>query len=707
LGGYQGHSQVGGSGAGGSILLKAQTATLGTAQITAAGGAGNNPGSIGRIHLDYYTSYTGTTTPTLDATQDNNLVTTTTYQLRLAVSSNGSNSETLVKEFTPLTSTWQEVGVSWVASTSTATFYLNAVNLGTRIGTYTAIHDNASQFFVGCNKNGAGSAANFYNGLIDELRVFSATRSDSDFINGLQQQIAVNATGLVSYDKFNGDVTDATSNANNLTASGSPTYSSSVPFPSPTTRQDIDQTATTTGDTYTLTVAISESATNRLTFTPDRDPQKSIAVYIDTVGTGDWTLTVHDSNNNLIDSKTVANALLHTGMYEFIFSTVWRPLTNFTNNYHFHLTSTVADGKVKTTSNNNLETVTYTTYYQFLVEDPDWHPMARFLNFWVVGNERYVGKYEATLYEPNKLVFGAGWRVRCFGYWQEYLAIGCMKGTNIYDFDQGRVYFWDGYSPTFNFYVDVPEGGVNALLGTRGQLYIWAGWHADLLVYEGGSSAKKLKEVPLLNPSEYAEVFPQAVAMWQANPRYGLCGGSNSGDIVKAVYTWGSKNYNYPDTLTCDYPISTGNYSDSVKIGMIYPFNKDLLVSWQDNTAYGVDYISVDNPPYPTAMIQMMVYDLDVSYKQKEATQLVATCDPLRTGESINVRYMNEETDTGWNINSDSPAVGDITIRKLVSNGRYFHMNIAVDLSTTGSTSPTLKSLVLESNDNASEDRIG
>jgi len=73
----------GGGGSGGSVLIKAQTATLGTNLITAAGGSGGTGlkgngaslgnagnGSVGRIHLDYKTSYTGTTTPTLDSTQD-------------------------------------------------------------------------------------------------------------------------------------------------------------------------------------------------------------------------------------------------------------------------------------------------------------------------------------------------------------------------------------------------------------------------------------------------------------------------------------------------------------------------------------------------------------------------------------------------------------------------------------------------------------
>jgi hypothetical protein len=76
----------GGGGSGGACLLKAQVATLGTTKITAAGGnggatggnsayqqAGGN-GSSGRIHLDYLTSYTGTTTPSIDVRQDTSLV---------------------------------------------------------------------------------------------------------------------------------------------------------------------------------------------------------------------------------------------------------------------------------------------------------------------------------------------------------------------------------------------------------------------------------------------------------------------------------------------------------------------------------------------------------------------------------------------------------------------------------------------------------
>ncbi len=78
----------GGGGAGGSVLITTQIGTLGTALITAtagAGGAGGNSaqnggnggaGSTGRVHMNYLTSYTGTTSPTIDVAIDSTLTDT-------------------------------------------------------------------------------------------------------------------------------------------------------------------------------------------------------------------------------------------------------------------------------------------------------------------------------------------------------------------------------------------------------------------------------------------------------------------------------------------------------------------------------------------------------------------------------------------------------------------------------------------------------
>jgi hypothetical protein len=69
-----------GGGAGGSIIIKCQGATIGTNKILASAGAGGTTGqgyggdgAVGRIHVDYSDTVSGTTTPTLDSTQDTTL----------------------------------------------------------------------------------------------------------------------------------------------------------------------------------------------------------------------------------------------------------------------------------------------------------------------------------------------------------------------------------------------------------------------------------------------------------------------------------------------------------------------------------------------------------------------------------------------------------------------------------------------------------
>lgn len=697
-------------GAGGSILFNVQTATLGTLLVTSGAGTTTTgsvgPGGqsgVGRIAINYYTSYTGTTTPTANSVQDNTLANNLVYQLRLSLSSTGLNSENLSYEASLATDTWQQVGVSWKASTSTATFFLNATTLGTRSGAFTAIHDNASTFQIGMSKSGAGAAEKFYDGLMDEVRLFAGERTESDMLYGLYQQIAVNTSNLNAYYKLNGDYTDATANANTLTASGSPVFVSDVPFASPTTRLDIDQTDITSSQTYAVPTAISETSTNRKTFTPTKDPQKSIQFNVANIGTGTWTVVIHDVQNNLIATVSVLTANMHTGNYEFVFDEVWSPLTNFTQEYHAHVICASGSPTIVSGTSNDMTTAAYTTFYQFLVENDAWHPMIRFLNFWVVGNGRYINKYEAPLYTPNLLTFQAGLNVRCFGYWREYLAIGVTKGNTVYEFDYGRIYFWDGSAPTFNFYIDVPEGGINSMLGSRGRLYIWAGYKNQLLVYEGGDSAQKIKDMRYIEPEAYSEIFPQASCMWQSLIRYGVAGGGNSEDVQKGVYTFGSTNLRYPEVLTYDYPISTGNIDGTeVKVGVVTVVNQKLLIGWKDGTGYGVDYVANDNPPFASSYIQFLIEDLGAAWKEKESLEVAAYFSALETGEAVALSYAIDGSST-FTPNADTTSVGEHETRQMISQ-RNFEFQIRASL-TSDTTAPSLKAVVATINDNVSEGR--
>lgn len=473
----------GGSGAGGSVLLKSQVATLGTALITATGGSPRSTtptqtggaGGTGRVALAYYTSYTGTTSPTLNVTQDNGLGSADGTALRFYVSADGTAAETYTQNIDDPTGQWNRFSVAWDASASTAYFYQNGNLLGTKVGALTAIHNNTSIFGLATFVSSGSANTDFYDGLMDDVRVWSDLRTATE-ISFYNTEVLTGSEGnLVAYYKCDSDVTDSqTAGLNDLTANNTPTYSTDIPFSGVTTRSDQDVAIAGSGQTYTLTTALNEGATHRQTFTPTKEPLKSVAFNLATVSTGNITVMVHDELNRELTSVTVAAANQIAGVYEFMFASSSRPILNA--DYHVHVYSTVADGTIVTGTTADLETAYFRSYFQILVSD-EYHPMEQFTNFLLIGNERYVAKLEAgSVYDPHRLTLPSGYRVRCFALWHDYIAIGTWRGTDVTDIDSAKILFWDGTSDTYVEPLDVPQGAINSMFGRQGKLLISAGY---------------------------------------------------------------------------------------------------------------------------------------------------------------------------------------------------------------------------------------
>lgn len=700
---------AGGGGAGGSILMRVQTATLGTmTAIGGNGGGGNVPpsgnGGAGRIHIDYLTSYSGTTTPTIDATQDNTLVTTTTYQLRLSLSSNGTNEEFLTKNAPITLDEWNHAAFSWDASEATVEFMYNGSSLGSSFGSFTSIYNGTAVYAIGADFNSSGAARNFLDAKVDESRLWNVERSVAQVFANKDVELLGNEAGLIAYHSYDDSLSDSSANGHNLTHSSSAVYSTDVPFSAPTTRLDIDQEDTSTGQTYALGTSIDEGASHRQTFAPNRDPQKSISINIADLGdNGDWTLTVHDALNRVVATKTVARANLPTsGVYEFVFDSTWRPVLGA--NYHFHLTVSSATGSpaVVSGTTNNLETAQFKSYYQFLVTDVEWHPLMHYANLLVIGNERYLAVWNASSFNPHRLKFPSGHRVRAFGVWNGYLAIGCMLGATISETEQGRIFFWDGFSDTYNDFIDVPEGGINAMLGSVGELHFIAGYQGDYLVYNGGRKARKKKRLPKITSAKEIEVYPGAMTMWQALMRIGVAGGGDSDVVEKGVYTRGSLNELYPESFSYDYPISTGNRLSTVKVGMTAAVGKKLLIGWQDGVAYGVDVVDPAGAPYPTARIELLIDDQGGVWKEKILSTIRADVLPMETGESVTIQYKLDR-DTWENMDTTENEDRSVVRGASINGSRHREYQLAIDLNTSVSTAPSLLALTPEEDLNTEE----
>lgn len=130
---------------------------------------------------------------------------------------------------------WVHGAISVDVSAKTGTFYKNGSSVATSYvsGTDTAIHDNASNFTIGCIDS-LSTARLFFDGKIDEVRLWDDIRTAQEISDNYQNEIARNEAGLVGYWKFNEgtgtSVIDSSTNSTTLTLVNTPAWSTDVPF---------------------------------------------------------------------------------------------------------------------------------------------------------------------------------------------------------------------------------------------------------------------------------------------------------------------------------------------------------------------------------------------------------------------------------------------------------------------------------------------
>jgi len=582
---------------------------------------------------------------------------------------------------------WYHLAVSFDSTSSAYTLYKNGEKVDTSTGVLTDIQDSSTTLYIGTDS----STSNYFDGQLDDIRIWSDVRTLGEIVKFYQLELNsadVLDTALNAYWKLNNGYTDSSVNSNTLTPVNTPTFNTNVPFaglPVGEDRVDIDQYENLSGNTYTTPLVISEASTEIRSFVPEKDPNKSVEVNIAAKGTGDWTITVHDNQNVLVVTKTIANADLPvSGDYEFVFDTSWRPVVGKT--YHFHLTSTVADGTVVTGTASDLSTADYHTYYQYLVSDIDYHPAMTFLNYVAFGNERYVATWDGISYDPHTLILPSEYKIRSFAVVGEYLAIGTWKGTSITDFEEGKIFFWDGVSSNANVIIDIPEGGINAMTSFRNKLYFIAGSEADTFIWNG--SIRKVTRTPKLTNDTHVEIFPGALSIWKALVRIGVAGNSNNTQIEKGVYTYGSKDPLYSESISYDYPISSGTRTgNDLQIGCVYPTGTELFVSWREGARYGVDSITPGGVPYDTATMEFLIFDNNKTFKDKLAIGIKAIFSPLLTGESITLKYKRNRQ-SNWVYSTAKVGDSEIQLSFNVTktNMRFKEFQWALDVETSGTT---------------------
>jgi len=158
-------------------------------------------------------------------------INTTNGKLHFVISSDGITPTDVSSNYSFFTNvnslgTWIHVAVTYNAAAGTCKFYINGVLDSTASGLATSIHDNTSAFAIGANDT-LGTPANFTDGKVNQVRVFASERSATQILADIHSE---SANGSAGYWKLNGNYLDSSGNNQTLTATGSPVFTTDVPF---------------------------------------------------------------------------------------------------------------------------------------------------------------------------------------------------------------------------------------------------------------------------------------------------------------------------------------------------------------------------------------------------------------------------------------------------------------------------------------------
>ena len=486
---------------------------------------------------------------------------------------------------------------------------------------------------------------------------------------------------------------------------------------------NVNTNQTGSGSTTAITTGIDEA--KRRYFQTDVEPLNKIVVYVTTVGAGDWTLTLHDGQNNVLGTVTVTNANMVVGANNFVFTTPIRAsVAPAARTYHYHLSTT--SGAVKSTASNDMTTIDMQLWADRLVIPTNgMHPAVTFQQFVCIGNDRYVTVWEPlnspipdnSEFQRHKIKAPSGYQVCGLSSLNEFLAIACEKvSTGSRTPQDGLILWWDGLSPTYNYVTKVPEGsplGMHEYQNTvyyfcNGALYAIAGYN---------SLPVKVRTMPGTQ-SEYSGtsdktiVYPYTSTVRRGVYLMGYPSTTTNQSLPFGVYSWGSVDRNFPSSFGYSYLLSTSTkYAiNSLTIGHVKNYGDTLFISWQDNGVYGVDIVDNTSASAAYAEYQSLVFDNGHVAKEKAACYIEASFN-VPTGSTIQLMYsinngtwVKGEKWSSTNLWLKRTGLARLTVDSVDGNyGRFNEIEIGFIIEGSVSTAPTVTQIGLIYDDQAEE----
>ena len=326
----------------------------------------------------------------------------------------------------------------------------------------------------------------------------------------------------------------------------------------------------------------------------------------------------------------------------------------------------------------------------------DHAPIVEFLGNLYFANSRFLGEWDGTTWTYNKITLPVGWKIRTMAVLGEDLVMGGWIGTNVYDYEKGFLWFWNGTDTSVTNFLEVNEGGVNAMKVTDNALYFVAGAVSNLYVYTG--QVIKMRQLTLdLTASQYVDIFPGAMDSHRGNLIIGMAGKTDSSTLVQGLYSYGRTSKNYPRALNLDHIISTNTTTGTtLKIGAVNSVGpNELYIGWEDTTAInGIDKVS-GTSTYSTAIWHSLWFDDGDPYVEKETDLIKFTFKPLAANETIDFYYRRDRA-SSWTTLGTASTDDDTEIRfPITPMTKWKEIQVRADLKTSGTTSPKLLSAIV------------
>lgn len=123
------------------------------------------------------------------------------------------------------TDTWNHVAAVYDASAGSVEFFVNGSSVGSGSGLPSSLSAGTADFRIGALGDGSRNPIGFFDGQLDEVRVWSETRNSSELLDGMYDEVSSSTANLEGYWRLNNSLTDETANINDLMNNASTQFS--------------------------------------------------------------------------------------------------------------------------------------------------------------------------------------------------------------------------------------------------------------------------------------------------------------------------------------------------------------------------------------------------------------------------------------------------------------------------------------------------